>query len=211
MRPTVSIAIAALPLIFHATPAVPAIPDERVPALQVPNAAAIRDVSHRQAAESGENRLLEAVLLWVMDGDSLRARIAGKQVELRLGDIDAPEHDQAYGWEAKLALIDLVRGRRLIVAPREVDRHGRTVARVWAGEIDVSRELVAAGAAWFYTPYAQDETLRQQELHARAAKRGLWAMDGPHVEPWLWRKRQSDASTPRRAPRSGAERRTSAM
>ncbi len=50
-----------------------------------------------------------------------------------------------------------------------------------------NRELVKAGFAWWYRRYApDDETLKQLEAEARAAKRGLWA--DPHVvPPWEWR------------------------
>jgi endonuclease YncB( thermonuclease family) len=131
---------------------------------------------------------LDAELTWVMDGDSLRARIAGEQVEVRLADIDAPEHGQRYAWQAKLALIDLVRDKRLTVVPREIDRHGRMVARVSVGETDVSRELVNQGAAWFYPAYAKDRALYDLEQQARTAKRGLWSIEGPRVAPWAWRQ-----------------------
>lgn len=134
---------------------------------------------------------LAAELVWVMDGDSLRARIAGELVEVRLADIDAPEYGQPYAWEAKLALIDLVRAQRLTLVPREVDRHGRIVARVWAGEMDLSRELVSQGAAWFYPAYAKNPTLREHEQRARIANRGLWGLEGSRVAPWVWRKQQS--------------------
>jgi endonuclease YncB( thermonuclease family) len=134
-----------------------------------------------------------------MDGDSLRARIGGELVEVRLADIDSPEYGQPYAWEAKLALIDLVRGQRLALVPREVDRHGRIVARVSVGELDLSRELVIHGAAWFYPAYAKNPTLREQEQRARTLKRGLWGVEGSRVAPWIWRKQQSHSTSQRHA------------
>jgi endonuclease YncB( thermonuclease family) len=149
----------------------------------------------------------EAELAWVMDGDSLRARIAGELVEVRLADIDSPEYGQPYAWEAKLALIDLVRGQRLTLVPREVDRHDRMVARVWAGEVELSRELVIQGAAWFYPAYARNPTLREHEQRARSLQRGLWGVEGSHVAPWIWRKQQPHSTNPRHAAPAHEERR----
>jgi endonuclease YncB( thermonuclease family) len=186
MRGCVSLLSAALAAMSHALAAQPIVVVEHSRSRGASHA--IEGALDRSEPSQAENGSIDGELLWVMDGDSLRARIAGEQVEVRLADIDAPEHGQRYAWEAKLALIDLVRGRRLTLVPREIDRHGRMVARVWVGEMNVSRELVNQGAAWFYPAYAKDGTLRDLEQQARAAKRGLWGSDGPHLAPWVWRQ-----------------------
>jgi endonuclease YncB( thermonuclease family) len=134
-------------------------------------------------------------VVWVTDADSLRAEIKGSVMEIRLADIDAPERDQPYAWQATLELIDMVRDREILVVPRDVDRYGRIVARVHVNGIDVCHELVARGAAWFYPEYAEDQTLYLVEEEARDAKRGLWALPvEERVEPWVWRERQRAAS-----------------
>lgn len=132
-------------------------------------------------------RVLEGPLSWVADGDSIFVRVDDRDVEVRLADIDAPERDQPYGWEAKLGLIDLLRGRQLRLVPRDVDRHGRIVARVWIDDLDVSRELISRGLAWFYPAYGRDSSLRCEEWHARAERRGLWAQRSPRA-PWAYRR-----------------------
>src|SRR4029453_18892220 len=67
-------------------------------------------------------------------------------------------------------------------------RYGRTVARVYVGETDVSLELVKAGFAWHYKKYSSDPILAQAEIEARNAKAGLWA--DPHaIAPWDFRHR----------------------
>lgn len=195
MRLRVFVLVAALAVSSHALAAQP------TPSVPTPNRCALSPGVHpplevcerHEAFEPGHpsTTSFAAELVWVMDGDSLRARIAGELVEVRLADIDAPEYGQPYAWEAKLALIDLVRAQRLTLVPREVDRHGRIVARVWAGEVDLSRELVSQGAAWFYPAYAKNPTLREHEQRARAANRGLWGVEGSRVAPWVWRKQQS--------------------
>ena len=132
-------------------------------------------------------QVLEGALSWVADGDSIWVRVDGQEVEVRLADIDSPERDQPYGWEAKLGLIDLLRGRHLKLVPHDVDRHGRIVARVWVDDVDVSRELVSRGLAWFYRAYGRDFSLRCEERRARAEGRGLWAQPSPQA-PWAHRR-----------------------
>jgi endonuclease YncB( thermonuclease family) len=128
-------------------------------------------------------------VLWVIDGDGLRVEANDTAEEIRLADIDAPERDQSYGWQATLELIDLVRDREILVTPRDVDHYGRIVADIEIDGRNVSRELVGRGAAWFNSKYARDETLYRVEQSARDARRGLWALPvGQRVEPWVWRK-----------------------
>jgi endonuclease YncB( thermonuclease family) len=130
-----------------------------------------------------------------MDGDTLQIRVRGRTLDVRLAGVDAPERSQPYGWEATLALIDLVRDREVRVAPYDVDRYGRIVARVYADERDVGRELVRQGAAWFYSRYASSAELYELEQEARDAKRGLWALSSAErLEPWEWRRRRQESS-----------------
>ena len=132
---------------------------------------------------------------WVIDADSLRAEVKGSIMEIRLADIDAPERDQPYAWQATLELIDMLRDREILIVPRDVDRYGRIVARIHVNGIDVCRELVARGAAWFYPEYAEDESLFLVEEEARDVSRGLWALPvEERIEPWEWRRRQRAAA-----------------
>lgn len=144
----------------------------------------------------GEEGILDGRLIWVTDGDSLRVLVRGQDMEVRLADVDAPEREQPHGWESKLQLIDLVRGQHIVLAPQDVDQYGRIVARVWVGELDVNRELVRSGAAWFYPEYADDESLYDEEQAARKERRGLWALPlADRIEPWEWRKRARASSS----------------
>lgn len=153
-----------------------------------------RAIAHADAGQraprGGEEGVFDGPVTWVTDGDSLRVLVKGRHMEVRLADVDAPEREQPYGWQAKLELIDLVRDRHVVIVPRDVDRYGRVVARVWVGDLDVNRELVRRGAAWFYSQYAQDEALYYAEQEARDAQRGLWALPvAERMEPWHWRAR----------------------
>ncbi len=56
-----------------------------------------------------------------------------------------------------------------------------------AGDVRVlNRELVAAGMAWHYVRYSDDETLAEAERQARKARVGIWSEPEP-VAPWRYR------------------------
>ena len=59
---------------------------------------------------------------------------------------------------------------------QDTDRYGRTVGRVYVGNLDVNAEMIGRGAAWVYRDYAKDPSLYRLENEAKAAKRGLWAL-----------------------------------
>ena len=127
----------------------------------------------------------------MVDGDTFKAKVQGAVMDFRLQAVDAPEREQPYGAEATSELAKLVRGRKLIFVFDDVDRYGRIVARVWVGNVDVNREMISRGAAWFDSEYASDDELYHAEQQARDAKRGLWSLpQHKRVEPWVWRKRK---------------------
>jgi hypothetical protein len=133
-----------------------------------------------------------------------------QQVKVRLGEIDTPERKQPYGTRAQQALSDLAFNQQARVVVQDTDRFGRTVGRVYVGNLDVNAELVKQGAAWVYRQYAKDPSLYRLEEQAKAAKRGLWGL--PETErcpPWDWRKgtcatATAPAAAPTVAPSSAA-------
>ena len=50
----------------------------------------------------------EGRVVGVSDGDTLTVLMSGRQVKIRLAEIDAPEKSQAFGQRAKQSLSDLV-------------------------------------------------------------------------------------------------------
>ena len=123
----------------------------------------------------------------VIDGDSLVVRSRGREVEVRLAFIDAPEFRQVHGKQARAMLRSLVGGRRVRVEPIDVDVHRRVVARVFVGNHDVNAEMVRRGFAWVRRGFPHPRGLVRLEDRARAARAGLWANADP-VPPWIWRK-----------------------
>lgn len=125
----------------------------------------------------------------VTDGDTLTLLVDQKQIKIYLSQIDTPESGQPYGSMAKQALSDLAFGKEALAKVEDIDRYGRTVARVFVGNTDVNAELVRQGAAWIYRKYATDDSLYKLETEARDAKRGLWALpEAERTPPWEWRQ-----------------------
>jgi micrococcal nuclease len=143
------------------------------------------------APKAGDEGFLFGTVSAIVDGDSLKAKIQGVEMDFRLSDIDAPEMNQSFGPEAKEILVKLVADKEIVVLPTNTDSYGRTVAHLWVGGVYVNRELVNGGAAWFYQELAKGDCLFWVEQRTRVAKRGLWALPPKtHVEPWEWRKKK---------------------
>ncbi|CAK0771810.1 micrococcal nuclease [Gammaproteobacteria bacterium] len=130
-----------------------------------------------------------AKVVRVMDGDTLMVQASGRQEKVRLVGIDAPEYNQPYGTVARNALMNLLKGRTVRIAPVEHDRYGRLVARIYLDNLDVNVALVRDGYAWVYRQYADDAAFYTAEREARNARRGLWSQGKP-VPPWEWRARE---------------------
>lgn len=123
----------------------------------------------------------------VKDGDSLVVDSNGRDVEVRLADIDTPEFNQPRGDEARDALRSLVAGKEVRLELVGGDAYRRIVAVVFVGDVDVNAELVRRGLAWVRRAYDPAPSLIALEDGAREAGRGLWADEDP-VPPWIWRK-----------------------
>jgi endonuclease YncB( thermonuclease family) len=122
----------------------------------------------------------------VADGDTITVLRDRQQIRIRLDGIDCPEGGQAFGTRAKQFTSELVFGREVTISPRDTDRYGRTVARVFVDQGDVSLAILKAGFGWHYKKYSSDPVLAQAKINARNAKSGLWA--DPHaVAPWEFR------------------------
>src|SRR5262249_25584181 len=95
----------------------------------------------------------------VDDGDTFEAALPGGEIRIPLFEVEAPEHDQPYGAEAKAVLSDLVYEKSVRIDEVDRDPYGRVVANVHVGGIDVNAELVRRGAAWVYRQFARGRAL----------------------------------------------------
>lgn len=128
----------------------------------------------------------EGKVVGVADGDTVTLLMSGRQIRVRLAEIDAPEKRQPYGQRSKQSLSDLVYGKQVKVNQQDRDRYGRVVGRVYAGGLDVNAEQIKRGMAWIYRKYNRDRSLVALEQEARGAKRGLWSDLNP-IPPWEYR------------------------
>lgn len=145
-------------------------------------------------AAHADDRDFSGTVRKIFDGDSFLVRPAkGRDVDVRLQDIDAPEKNQPYGNAARTALIKLIGDRNVFVDVIETDHYGRKVVRVYRepDRLDIAKALVRDGHVWVYRRTVHDQSLIGLEETARAGRRGLWALPNKdRVPPWQYRYHQ---------------------
>ena len=131
----------------------------------------------------------------VADGDTITVLHDGQEKKIRFYGIDCPEGDQNFGQQAKAFTSAMVHGRKIQIKPMDTDRYGRTVALVFADEINVNEQIVSQGYGWVYRQYCKDgfcnDWLRQEST-ARDNHKGLWSESSPQP-PWEYRQQQRAA------------------
>ena len=148
------------------------------------------------APAAGSNAAVEITgrVVAITDGDTLQLLTPEKElVKVRLAEIDAPEKNQPYGQKAKQALSALCFSQDVRAVVIDKDRYGRTVARLYKGDMEIKAEMVKQGGAWGYRQYSHDRAFLKYEEQAKAERRGLWALqDDQRIPPWEWRKLQKE-------------------
>jgi endonuclease YncB( thermonuclease family) len=146
-------------------------------------------------------------IISVGDGDTIRAKTAGKILTIRLACVDAPEmKQQPYGAAAASRLKQLLPvGLPVSLTIGGKDIHGRTVAKVFAGSTSINLSLVQEGQAAVYPQYLKEcpdlrDRLLSAEASAKAQRLGLWNQNNP-VMPWVYRRTHLAKSSS--APQSG--------
>ena len=130
---------------------------------------------------------LSGRVVGVTDGDTVTLLTEQKQqVKIRLMAIDAPEKSQAFGAASKQELSDICFDKPATVAIQGKDKYGRTIGDLTCEGLNASEEQVAAGMAWVYRQYSNDEHLIEIEAKAKANRRGLWSDPSP-IPPWNFR------------------------
>lgn len=128
---------------------------------------------------------VEALVLRVIDGDTIEVSISGETYRVRYIGIDAPETvapGRPVGWmgpEATAANKDLVEGRTVYLEKdvSEVDQYGRLLRYVFVRELFVNVELVRRGYAQVTThppDVKYQALLLEAQREARIAGAGLW-------------------------------------
>ena len=125
----------------------------------------------------------------VIDGDTIRAEVKGKEIKIRLVEIDAPEMSQPFGVKSKIFLNRLLYKKNVTLIAQGEDRYGRTLGEIYANGESANTLMIKFGFAWVYDRYAKDSSLYEYQDQARAKSLGLWQAKDP-IAPWVWRKQK---------------------
>ena len=134
----------------------------------------------------------EAIVLKVIDGDTIYIKSDSGRKKVRLRHIDAPELRQSYGKEAKIFLDNELDDKKIIVNSDYKDRYGRDIGDVFIysknESIYINAKLIKSGNAWVYKTYRENTYLMNLENFARDNKLGLWKDESP-IKPWEFRRK----------------------
>ena len=148
--------------------------------------------SHQTGKKETSNPdTIEGEVFDVPNGNGVKVRINGKELEIRLYGIDAPAPQQEYSKTAQRFLEDLLVDRKVRANLLGTDDHGHTLALASSGGKNLNKAMVQAGYAWKNSKHCRHEPfcseLGQLEQQARAKRLGLWQSEHP-VPPWEWRR-----------------------
>jgi len=108
---------------------------------------------------------------WVIDGDTIRIR----DTNIRIEGIDAPELDQAWGPEAKWALLALCKGQEVTATILRRDLYGRLIATCHLSDgRDLGAEMVRLGLALDWPLFSQG---KYRHLEPPGVRRKLRHLD----------------------------------
>lgn len=141
----------------------------------------------------------------VGDGDTLRVAAGGKNVTVRLACVDSPENSQIpFGKAATDRLRQLLPpGQQVTLRVADTDRYGRSVTKVYKGDLSINLTLVQEGQAVVYREYLNAcpelrERLLNAEASAKSRKLGFWSQPNP-VLPADFRRGKRATSIPKPA------------
>ena len=129
----------------------------------------------------------------VIDGDSIVASREGKEFQIRLACIDAPELKQSPFGQMSKNYAERLLNKEVSFQPLGVDSYGRIVGDVTTDGASLSVLMVQEGLAAVYQPYLKicpdiAEPLKFHEKTAKSYKKGVWS-DPKFEFPWLYRRR----------------------
>ena len=125
----------------------------------------------------------------VVDGDTIRAEAKGREIKIRLVEIDAPEINQPFGAQSKNFLNKLLYEKDVTLIAQGEDRYGRILGEIYANGESANALMIKSGFAWVYDRYVKDSSLYKYQDQAKAENLGLWRAKDP-IAPWVWRKQK---------------------
>ncbi|WP_309564948.1 thermonuclease family protein [Methylobacillus flagellatus] len=136
---------------------------------------------------------LTGKVIHIADGDTLTIMVNNTQHKIRLLGIDAPEKNQAYGKQSRVALNRAINGKQVTVDWNKRDDYGRIVGKVVYNGQDINLQQIQKGMAWHYKYFEREQepedrsSYAQAEYQAKRDKQGLW-QDAKPVPPWEYRR-----------------------
>ncbi|XZE18584.1 thermonuclease family protein [Pirellulaceae bacterium SH449] len=145
--------------------------------------------SSKAKSSPKEEQTLIGKVKRVIDGDTIIVvDDSGKENEVQLDGIDAPEIKQDFGKDSTKLLEKLVESKKVSVKWTSKDNYDRILGKIYVEETFVNLEMLKKGAAWHYKQYNKDEELAKAEEDAKDKKLGLWKDKSPEA-PWEYRKK----------------------
>lgn len=121
------------------------------------------------------NASFDATVIRVVDGDTVDVRLeSSRVVRLRLWGVDTPERGEPFSQEATRFSRALLFSKQVHIQGKDVDGHGRLVARITTDETLASEALVSAGLACTFHRYVTDKALDAAWDTARQSRTGFW-------------------------------------
>ena len=152
----------------------------------------------------------------VGDGDTLRVATSDKTLSVRLACIDAPETAQApFGKASAERLRQLLPvNQQVILRVADIDRYGRSVAKVYKGNFSINLALVQEGQAVVYREYLNacpemKERLLKAEASAKSRKIGFWNQASPTLPADF--RRGKRATSPTKPAATGVQSQTNSL
>lgn len=126
----------------------------------------------------------------VYSGDQIRVvDIDGKQFDVRLYGIDAPETDQPCGKESTKHLMQLVKTKKFVhLEDVRFFKDGNAEATIFLHGLysnsNINEAMVESGMAW---DVSKDSRYANEQKEAKTGRLGLWGFF-PQIKPSEWRK-----------------------
>jgi len=143
----------------------------------------------------------EFTVIKAFNGDTIQVKGRDAPFSVRLAGIDAPElsakkseETQPFGREAKKYLENLILNKRVSIKGYGEKSYGLMWGEVFLDDRNVNLEMLRAGYAAVYLEKSPKELdlsrYYADQMEAKAAKKGVWALGNNYVSPAQWRKRR---------------------